>query len=404
MSSTAPGLTRQLLVLGFASFTSMASMRACDAILPRLADEFAVTTGTAAQTISAFAVAYGLLQLLYGPLGDRHGKTRVMAGAAVFCALANLAIALSPTLGTMIGARLLAGAASGGIVPLSLALIGDRVAYDRRQEVLSRLMLATIFGMITGQWIGGLTADHFGWRLLFFALAAAFGLVALLLAASARREPAPGAGNASTARRGLGGIVAPYRGVLRERWARWLLAATAIEGAFAFAAVSFVPTYLHAAFGLSLGESGGVMALFGAGGLVYVAFAKPLIRRFGERGLALLGATAVGLAMAMLAFGPRWEWAIPACLAGGLGLQMLHGTLQANATQMSPQWRGTAVSLFVVCLFGGQSLGVLAGAALLDLASARWVFGASMVVVPLLGLGLRHGLALRDRWQASPSR
>ena len=45
---------------------------------------------------------------------------------------------------------------------------------------------------------------------------------------------------------------------------------------------------------------------------------------------------------------------------------MFHNTMQANATQMMPQARGTAVSLFASCLFLGQSLGVVLAALLVE--------------------------------------
>ena len=67
-----------LWLLSLCGFASMASMRICDAMLPSLASEFSTTTGQAARAISGFALAYGLLQLFYGPLGDRHGKARVV--------------------------------------------------------------------------------------------------------------------------------------------------------------------------------------------------------------------------------------------------------------------------------------------------------------------------------------
>src|SRR5690606_39574701 len=64
-------LARSLRLLGLAAFASMASMRWCDALLPALADEFSTTAGQSAQVVYAFTIAYGVMQLIYGPLGDR---------------------------------------------------------------------------------------------------------------------------------------------------------------------------------------------------------------------------------------------------------------------------------------------------------------------------------------------
>lgn len=386
-----------MLVLGLASFSSMASLRACDAILPLLAREFSATTGAAAQTISAFAVAYGLLQIVYGPMGDRLGRPRVMAWAAVCCALSNLALAGAPSLGSAIGWRLLAGAASGGIVPLSLAWIGDAVVYGRRQIMLTRLMIATILGMISGQWLGGLLADAVGWRVVFLVLAGLFSLAAWFLFREARAHRAAGPKSARprTEGRWMQTFSRPIAQVLEVRWARRVLWVVLLEGTFAFAAFSFVPSFLHLEFGLTLGQSGAVMALYGVGGLCFAAVARRAIGGLGERGLVLCGGAALGVAMAVLAVTPGWAWAMPACLVGGLGFYMLHSTLQAHATQMAPEIRGTAVSLFVVCLFLGQSLGVVMAAQAVDHASVRWVFAASAFALPAASLWFARQLRRR---------
>lgn len=383
-----------LFTVALAAFSSMASMRACDSLLPSLASEFSTTLGSAAYTISAFAIAYGLAQVILGPAGDRFGKPLVVGCAAVICALANIGVAMSGSIDTAIAWRTLAGAASGGIVPLSIALIGDRVPYEGRQEVLAQLMTATLSGMVTGQWIGGLVADAFGWRTVFFGLAVLFTLAALPPFSAYRAERALPRPVLDPAR---GGFFAQVGTVIRNPWARCVLVVVGLEGAFVYAATSFVPSHLHRAFGLSLGEAGAVMALFAAGGLVYSMSAPKLIRRLGEAGLAQAGGWCLAVAMAMLTFAPSWYWGMPACLLGGLGLYMLHSVLQTHATQMLPDLRGTAISTFVIFLFVGQSLGVAAAAEVVDRVSPRWVFAASMLILPVVALWFSSRLRQRAR-------
>ena len=382
-----------LVVLGLASFTSMAAMRACDALLPMLSDAFTASLGEAARTVASFAVGYGVMQLFFGPAGDRFGKLRVMAWAAACCALANFGFATAGSLESGIAWRLLAGAAAGGIVPLSLAVIGDGVGYERRQLVLSRLMLATILGMISGQWLGGLVGERFGWRVVFVLLGAAFSLASWRLALAAESERARRAVAAPVP---AGAFFAGLGQVMVVPWARRVLLAVGIEGLFFYAAIAFVPSFLHREFGLSLGQAGAVMALYGGGGLVFVAVAQRLIPRIGELGTVRAGSVLVGLGLMLLALSPTWVWAMPACFAAGLGLYMLHSALQAHATQMAPAARGTAVSFFVVCLFSGQSVGVALAAEVMDLVSVRWVFAAAAVALPLTVLAFGRALARRS--------
>src|SRR4051812_41774087 len=116
---------RQIAVLAFGACGSAAALRACDALLPRLASDYGVGVGTAAQTVTAFAIGYGVMQLVYGPVGDRYGKYRVIAIATFASAATSLACAVAPTLGMLVFARLLGGATAGALIPLSMAWIGD---------------------------------------------------------------------------------------------------------------------------------------------------------------------------------------------------------------------------------------------------------------------------------------
>lgn len=384
--------TPALGLVGAAAFASMASMRVCDPLLPALVAEFGTSTGRAAQTISSFAIAYGLLQLFYGPLGDRYGKTRVISFAVIACAAANLSAAFAPSIELLVAARAFAGAAAAGIIPLTMAWIGDSVGYERRQEVLARFMSATIFGMIAGQWVGGIAAERIGWRPLFIGLALLFAAVAVLLQASERRSRRSGTGAQEPP---SGRFTAQLASVMRLGWARRVVVTVAIEGAFVVSAFAFVPAHLHERFGVSLGGAGAIAALYGVGGLLYALTAKRLVSAAGEGGLAATGGVLLGIAMAMLAFGDHWGWSLPGCFVGGLGFYMLHNTLQTSATQMAPATRGTAVALFASFLFFGQSAGLAAAAWVVDRWSAVPVFVAGMGVLPVLGWWFRAGLRSR---------
>jgi len=98
-----------VVCLSLAAFGSGIALRVNDALLPRLALEFGVGLGEAAQVISFFAIAYGLAQLLFGPLGDRFGKYRVIASASVACAFTSALCAAAPGFEGLRLARLLAG-------------------------------------------------------------------------------------------------------------------------------------------------------------------------------------------------------------------------------------------------------------------------------------------------------
>lgn len=351
-----------IVALSFAALASGASMRLADALLPRLATEFGVTLGRASLVITVFAVAYGLAQALFGPLGDRFGKLRVITWACVAAALASLLCALAPGYGALLAARLLAGATAAAVIPLAMAWIGDNVPYERRQPVLARFLIGQITGFSLGVWAGGYTAEHLPWRTPFVGVAGLFLVMAALLGRARRRLPPPQLIKAAAPGGALVTIARQFRAVLAQPWARVVLVVVFCEGAVVYGPFAFIAAHLHQRFGLALSTVGGLVMGFAAGGLVFALGAQVLVARLGEVWLVRAGSWLMAAALAAIAFAPAWGWALPACLVMGLGFYMMHNTLQTHATQMAPERRGTAVAAFACCFFLGQSIGVgLAG-------------------------------------------
>jgi predicted MFS family arabinose efflux permease len=86
------------------------------------------------------------------------------------------------------------------------------------------------------------------------------------------------------------------------------------------------------------------------------------------------------------------ELALPCVVVVGVGLYMLHNTLQVHATQMAPQARGAAVAVFACFLFTGQSLGVWLGSLGVDDVGAVPMFLVSAAGLPLLAAGFCRAL------------
>lgn len=385
--------TRAIALLALAGFASQSMVRASDSLLPQIASDMSVTIGAASLIVSAYAITHGSIQLIIGPIGDRFGKFRSVAFACACCALTVMACGLANSIGTLALARLSSGLTAAWIIPLGMAFIGDVVPYERRQAVLGRYLSGQITGQLFGQAAGGVIGDLFGWRSVFFVLSAVFALVAIALfrelAINPTTRPELPPGERSR------GFAADYAVVLSNPWARFVIFAAVYEAAAMWGAFAYVGADLHLRFGLSFTLVGLVVGTFGIGGLIYAGSVHRLVARFGQIGLATVGGIAVGLAFLTLAFAPAW-WIAPFAVVGiGLGFYMLHNTLQTNATQMSPEARGTAVALFSSALYIGQTIGVAAFAPVIDRAGAPPAFIAAAVLLPILGLWFAHRLRKR---------
>jgi predicted MFS family arabinose efflux permease len=382
-------------LLAVASFFSGAALRICDGLLPRLATEFSITAGAAGSVVITFAVAYGLSQLMFGPLGDRFGKARVISVALFGCAAAGLACTFAPGFDALVGMRVLWGIAAGGVIPLAIAWIGDTVHYEQRQATLARLLMGTLSGMSAGQLGGGLFADSsLGWRGAFGLLGAGYLVVAVLLLLRLRHIPAAPPVRAE----GRFASLRQMGTVLAAPWTRTVILAAAMEGVFMLGPLAFMPAYLHQRFGTPLSAAGALIALFAVGGLLYAAVARHIISRFGERRMVLAGGIVMGSGFVAWYLMPSAWMAGPIALWVGFGTYLFHNTLQTNATQMAPATRGTGMALFAFCLFVGQAIGTLLAGATFDHLGAL-----PLLLVPAVALfitGCAFARALRQRAQA----
>jgi YNFM family putative membrane transporter len=375
-------LVRPIALLASASFASVATMRVADPLVPQVAREFETTAGDAAVITTAFAFAYGLCQLVYGPLGDRFGKVRLIALMTLVSAVTVGSAGFAPSLQLLALARLISGASAAAIVPLSMAWIGDHVDYADRQTVLARFLTGTIMGIVAGQVFGGVLGDLLGWRAAFFVLAAVFFTVGTLLALELRgdRLPAP----VLTEQISVTGVIRGYLGLLRRPWVRVVVATVFVEGFLFYGGFTFVGAHLRNAYALDYATIGLILASLGAGGLAYALSVRRLVGRLGERGLSLVGGAVVAAAFTVVATGPLQVMA-PAIAVLGLGLHMLHNTLQTNATQMAPEARGLAVSTFANALFLGQAFGVASAGLVVDRIGFPPVFVVAGILLAVTG-------------------
>ena len=392
---------RAVLLLAFAAFTSAAATRSIDPLLVPLAAEFGTTPGGASVAATAFFMSYGMLQFFHGPIGDRVGKYRLALAYTLVSSATMFACILVPTLELLAAVRLASGAVVGGIITLALAWIGDVVAYEYRQRVLAKFMIGQLLGVGGGSAAAGLLAERFGWRSVFLVLgiamlAAALGLWDELRRNALARQVPPAVG------RSFAADVIGVFGLLRRPWVRVVFGAVLAEGVLMYGALAFVPLHLHKELGLSVGASGTLVILFAAGGLSYALTAGLLVPRLGERGIARLGGASMAAGLGLIGFAPGAAVAMAGLFLAGAGFYSFHNTLQTNATQMAPDARGSAVSLFAFGLFGGSSMGVLAGSFFVDGVGTRPLLAIGSAGVVVLALYFSSQLGNKSAKAGNP--
>src|SRR3979409_516409 len=114
--------------------------------------------------VTAYVVAAAATTPLWGKLGDRHGRKRLLEGALVLFGGAAALGGAAQVISMLIALRAAQGAAAGGLMALAMAAVGDLVTPRERGRYQGYIAAAFAVATIVGPLIGGVLVDHARWR------------------------------------------------------------------------------------------------------------------------------------------------------------------------------------------------------------------------------------------------
>ncbi len=314
--------------------------------LPMLTRALGASLSAAQLTMSALILAFGLAQMVWGPVADRVGRRPVLLAGLALYTLASLGCMLAGSIEALVLWRVLQGAAMAAAVVCARAIVRD--LYDPVEGAQVMALALTGLGVIAlcGPLLGGLVAQLFGWRGPL-ALVAAVGAASWAYIAAVLPETLVNKNAQATNWRALAGT---WWGIARDPvfrcWA--VLVACTYGGLFTvLASSSFV---FMDVLGLSPAAYGAAMAL---GSVSYIAGTVVCRRWIAQHGLAatvrrggcftLAAALAVAVPAA-LGLQSVWTVLLPYCLfAFGHGQHQPCG--QAGVVGPFPRAAGAASAL-----------------------------------------------------------
>jgi predicted MFS family arabinose efflux permease len=372
-ATTVAGERGRLRLLQLTALTSTCDRFAIAPLLVVIGLDLGAPLAAVAAVASAYFLAYGLMQLVWGLVSDRIGRVRVMRVALLGAALAGVVSAFAPNLLVLGVARIVAGGCFAALIPAALVYVGDMWPVRVRQRPLADVLAASSLGTAVATAGAGAMADLVGWR----AVPAVTGVGAAVLWVALRKLPEPDREPASA--NPLRSIMT----VLRDRWALVVLLLVLVEGVAVLGTLTYLAPAVQS-HGSSAAVAGLVAASFGVGAMALTRLVRPLVGRLSAAGLATVGAVLLAAGWAVPAIIVTPATVVVAGLLLGGSWAFLHTTLQSWITEVVPQERATAVALFAALLFLGGSAGTAAAAPLADAGAFEAVFRVALVIcVPL---------------------
>jgi EmrB/QacA subfamily drug resistance transporter len=398
--------------------------------LRQITDDFGAPVTQGVLIASASVLVLAVAMPLTGWVSDRLGRRRTLALALTVLLLGTVGAALAPTLSLMVVSRALQGLGCAAIPTAVMGTMARSFAPERRSRVMGAWGAANGIGQAIGPPIGGLVADAFGWRAIFWGLvpltlgvlvltlrvvprypghdtridrvgagALTVGVALLMTAVTAAPQPGvplwlPIAGAALGV---VSLVVFVVAGLRRPRpfidprllvEIRWLRSATGVfvQQCSLAAVLVAVPLYLTGVAGLSVTMTG--LLVFSLP-LVW-AVAAPLVGVLADRvgprpvlrtGLALLAVVDVGLAVVLGSEVTHLAPMIALLLVAGTAIALVQTPALTGATRSPAGQRGAGLGLFNMMRFVGAATGT-AGVAAAWPDGLLWLFcGCAAVAV-----------------------
>ena len=364
--------------------------------LPTITDDFGGSMAQAQLTLTALLLAFGISQLLWGPMSDRFGRRPSLLVGLSGYVVAALASALAPSMVWLIVFRAVQGAAMGASVMSARAIVRDVYTPAEGARTMSKALSGLGLIACLCAPIGGLLSDLFNWRVALLAVAvfgaACLGVVAMTFTETlARRNPLALNG---------AGLLGSWGSIVRHpTFIAYSALSISSDGAlFTFlAASSFV---FIKVLGLSKTQYGWVMFSVSFVYLLGTFLCRRLLTWFGVRravaiagGMTLAGGTSLGV-LALLGVHNAWALTVPMWLFM-LGHGVHQACSQSGAVGPFAHAAGTASAmngfLMMLAAFAmGAWLGKYMNGTVVPMALAIW-FWSGWIALVAWTLVQKHG-------------
>lgn len=253
--------------------------------------------------VSVVALTVGVLSLPISLLVDRYGRVLGVTLMAVLWGLATILCAMAGNFMLLLIARMLVGVAQAAFGSAGGAILLGMFPARQHSTVMGAFLASALFGSVVSIVLGGVLAEHYGWRtvfVLFGGLALVMVLLFRLVAREPRADANPGKGSATHEKLSM---TESMRKAFSVTTANFVYLGCGLQMFTVGAAMAWLPSYLNRYYGMEPGEAGvktGLLVLLSAIGMT---LGGAVVDRFSRTAQARkLGITALYAGITMVLF------------------------------------------------------------------------------------------------------
>jgi MFS family permease len=395
IEDTSQGIARRYAWIVFALtfgllISDYMSRQVLNAVFPSLKAEWALSDTQLGLLSGIVALMVGLLTFPLSLLADRFGRIKSLTLMAVIWSLATLGCALAENYQQMFVARFLVGVGEAAYGSVGIAVVVSVFPREMRATLSGAFISGGMFGSVLGMALGGVMAQHFGWRWAFAGMAL-FGLALALLYPIVVRESriapqrvAKAAGAAAEK------VSRPLRTLYSSRSVLCAYVASGLQLFVGGTVIVWMPSYLNRFYGMSTDKAGAVAAIIvlcsGVGMILCGMLCDRLSRHSPERKISLCMAYCLGSCL-LLSLAFALPFGIAQLVLIGLGMVIAAGTsgpagaMVANLTHYKVH--GTA---FATLTLANNLLGLATGPLLTGKVSDLIGLDNAFQLVPLVSI------------------
>ena len=377
-----------LMILGFMAFFANGDNYAVAPLIVDIASDLQIPVNIAALSVTSYMLSFGLFTVLFGPLGDRYGKTKIIKIAAFGTAIFSSLGAIAFNLESLIVLRTINGAFAAGIFPVTMALIGDSFSDKDRQFAIAKVMGMMFLGGASATVLGGALAYFGSWRLVYLAYGLAEFVIALVMIK--KLEDSKSTIESLNFKKVYGQALSNVDMLL-------VIGIIFVIGYTVFGSFTYSGDYIQQITGYNIFYVGIILSFFGLGTVIGGKNASKLRNKFHDK--FLLAAGLLGVVSLYTLSQVSNPFLLMLSLFGfGWSFVSLQSTLVTYAQAVLPELRGTAMSLASLAMFVGGGVGTFMNGYIID----AWTMTAVFIIAA--GLKISIGIFAHHKIEMSKLR